>query len=72
MKEVFSIIQIILAVLIVTFILLQSQGSGLGGTFGGGGGENYHTRRGIEKVVFYLTIAAIVLFMVIAISLLLI
>ena len=28
----------------------------------GGGGETFRTRRGVEKVVFYLTIAVAVLF----------
>ncbi len=62
-------IQIVLSVLLVTLILLQSQGSGLGSTWGGGG-ETYHTRRGLEKIVFYLTIVCAVLFAVSSVSLL--
>jgi protein translocase SecG subunit len=53
--------QIVLSVLITTAILLQAQGTGLGQTWGGGG-ETYHTRRGLEKVLFYFTIVAIGLF----------
>ena len=56
-----QIVQIILAISITGFILLQAQGTGLGATWGGGG-ETYHTRRGVEKVVFYLTIFCSVLF----------
>ena len=56
-----SIAQIVLAILIVCSILLQAQGSGLGTTWSGGG-ETYHTRRGLEKVIFAFTIVAIILF----------
>lgn len=55
------IIQIILTVGITVAVLLQASGSGLGSTWSGGG-ETYHTRRGIEKVLFYATIGLIVLF----------
>lgn len=61
MKNTLLISQIVLSVIITTLILLQAQGTGLGSTWGGGG-ETYHTRRGIEKVLFYFTIAAITIF----------
>ncbi len=67
--QILITIQIVLSVLLVTLILLQSQGSGLGSTWGGGG-ETYHTRRGLEKIVFYLTIVCAVLFAVSSVSLL--
>lgn len=54
-------LQIILGILITAFVLLQSQGAGLGPTWQGGG-ETYHTRRGVEKVIFVATIVAIILF----------
>lgn len=57
----FQILQIIFAVLLVVLILLQQQGSGLGSTFGGEG-NFYRSKRGLEKVFFYLTIVLIVLF----------
>lgn len=53
--------QIVLAVLLIVAILLQSQGTGLGVTWGGGG-ESYHTKRGVEKFLLYATIALIALF----------
>ncbi len=59
--------QIVLSVLISVFVLLQSQGSGLGATWGGGG-ETYHTRRGVERVIFILTIVAIALFALVSIA----
>ena len=61
MKNTLLITQIVLSVIITALILLQAQGTGLGSTWGGGG-ETYHTRRGVEKVLFYFTIAAITIF----------
>ena len=62
-----SIAQIILSILITGAILLQAQGSGLGTTWSGGG-ETYHTKRGLEKVLFVFTIVAILLFAVLALA----
>ena len=64
MLGILSIIQIILAVLMIAGILLQQSESSLGGAFGGGDsmGGMYHTRRGPEKFLFYATIVISVLF----------
>lgn len=62
-----SIAQIILSILITAAILLQAQGSGLGTTWSGGG-ETYHTKRGLEKVLFVFTIIAIFLFAVLSLA----
>jgi len=56
-----NVIQIILGVLLGIAILLQRQGSGLSGAFGGEG-EFYHSRRGAEKFLFTATIILSVLF----------
>lgn len=61
MQIALHIVQTVLALLITGCILLQSQGAGLGQTWSGGG-ESYHTRRGLEKVLFYTTIVLIGLF----------
>jgi protein translocase SecG subunit len=66
MNTVLLVAQIILSILITGAILLQAQGSGLGSTWGGGG-ETYHTRRGLEKVIFIFTIIAVGLFIVLSI-----
>jgi len=56
-------IQIVLSVILVIAIILQKSGAGLGGAFGGSdGGTMYHTRRGFEKFLFYLTIVVAILF----------
>ncbi len=65
--KVLSIAQIVISVLIVALILLQAQGSGLGNTWSGGG-ETYHTKRGVEKITFYITIFLIALFVVTSIA----
>lgn len=52
--------QILVAILLSGAILLQSKGSGLSSAIGGG--ASYHTRRGMEKSLFYLTIILAVIF----------
>lgn len=62
-KEVFLIIQIILSLALVGLVLLQNKGTGLGSTFGGEIGF-YRTRRGVERMVFALTIIVAALFLI--------
>ncbi len=57
--------QIIISLLLIATILLQAQGAGLGSTWGGGG-ESYHTKRGVEKTLFASTIVLAVLFLIIS------
>jgi len=56
-----SIIQIIVSVLLIIAILLQERSSGLSGVFGGSG-EFYHTRRGLERIIFWSTIVLVIAF----------
>ena len=55
MKVAIYIIQIVLAVLLILVIIIQQKGSGLGTSFGGDM-SFYRTRRGAEKLLFYITI----------------
>lgn len=71
MSTFLTIIHLTLAVILTGCILLQPQGQGFGTTWGGGG-ETYHTRRGIEKIVFYLTILSVGLFTLTSVALLVI
>ncbi|MCL5970780.1 MAG: preprotein translocase subunit SecG [Patescibacteria group bacterium] len=66
---IFSILQIISAVLLITVILLQMQGSGLSASFGGGG-EFYRSKRSIEKLLIWLTVALGIVFAILSIVLL--
>ncbi|MEK7183505.1 MAG: preprotein translocase subunit SecG [Patescibacteria group bacterium] len=58
---ILNIVQVVLAVLLATAILLQARGSGVGLAFGGDGNV-YRTRRGVEKKLHALTIALAILF----------
>lgn len=69
MQAFWLIAQIVLSVLIIVAVLLQAQGTGLGSTWGGGG-ETYHTKRGVEKLVFNSTIVLIVLFSLVSVAVL--
>ena len=71
MKNILLISQIVLSIIIATLILLQAQGTGLGSTWGGGG-ETYHTKRGLEKVLFYLTIATITIFAAVSLAIIMV
>lgn len=56
-------IQIVLAILLITSVLLQQTGASLGGAFGGDNfTAGYHTRRGSEKYLFWASIVLGVLF----------
>ena len=61
----FTIIQIIIAIALTAVILLQAKGTGLGSTFGGQS-QMYHSKKGVEKVVFYLTIILAILFVLVS------
>lgn len=62
-----AIIQVVLAVFLVTAILLQQRGTSLGGAFGGEGNV-YRTRRGAERVLFIATIVIAVAFLATAVA----
>jgi preprotein translocase subunit SecG len=67
MRSYLTIAQITVSVLLVTAILLQARGTGLGSTFGGEGNV-YRTKRGVEKILFRSTIAFAVLFLGLALA----
>lgn len=62
MKTILPFIQIIVAILLIVFILLQQRGTALGSAFGGEGGGFYATRRGIQKKIFWAAIVCGALF----------
>ncbi len=62
-----KIAQIIIPILLITFILMQNRGTGLGSTFGGSGGV-YLTKRGLEKKLFIATIVMAVLFFLVSLA----
>lgn len=48
------ILEIIIGLGLITCIVMQMQGSGLSGAFGGAG-EVYRSKRSIEKLLFWAT-----------------
>ena len=66
MQTYFNVAQIVLAVALIAVILLQVRGGGLGGIFGQPDSV-YRTKRGVEKTLFQLTIALVVLFVILSV-----
>ncbi len=64
-ETVFSIIQLVLAILLTLTVLLQQKGSGLSGVFGGSS-NIYSTKRGIDKILHFSTIGIAIVFFVIS------
>jgi len=59
--------QIAITLSLTTLILLQQGGGTLGSLFGGGGGGgDYVKRRGMEKILFNVTIGLAVAFIIIS------
>ena len=50
-----QIIHLVITALLIACVLLQQRGSGLGDAFGGDASV-FTSRRGIEKILYYLTI----------------
>lgn len=65
LSTILVIVQMVVAGFLIASILLQQKGSGLGSAFGGTGGV-YTTRRGIDRVLFNITIALSIVFFAIA------
>lgn len=65
-RSILPYIQIVLAVILVTAILIQKTGSRIGGAFGGSDNFSsaFHTRRGFEKTLFNLTIIIAIIFVI--------
>jgi protein translocase SecG subunit len=56
-------VQIVLSALLIGAILMQRTGASLGGAFGADNfSSGFHTRRGLEKTLFYTTIILGILF----------
>jgi preprotein translocase subunit SecG len=66
MQIYLNIAQIVLSAALILVILLQVRGGGLGGIFGQAD-TVFRTKRGVEKTLFQLTIALVVLFVIISI-----
>lgn len=66
MQTYLNISQIVLAIALTMVVLFQVRGGGLGGIFGQPG-TVYRTRRGVEKLLFQLTIVLVSVFIAISV-----
>ena len=66
MQTYLNVAQIVLSIALILAVLLQVRGGGLGGIFGQPDSV-FRTKRGVEKTLFQLTIAIVVLFIIISV-----
>jgi len=64
-SNILLVVQIVVAIALMVFILMQSKGSGVGSAFGG---ETvvYRSRRGVEKLLHYATVISAVILVIIS------
>lgn len=68
MHTALTIVQIVLALLLITVLLLQARGAGFSATFGSSDSSIHRTRRGFEKTLFQFTIGLAVLWILVSIG----
>lgn len=68
MEIYLDIALIITSIALIASVILQSKGAGLGGLTGGDTGGIFTARRGIEKVLFRVTIILSVIFFLLALA----
>ncbi len=68
MTKFLDIALIIVAAGVILSVILQSKGAGLGGLTGADASSVFTARRGIERVLFWVTIVLSVLFFALAIA----
>ena len=67
METYLDIAIIITSIALIASVILQSKGAGLGGLTGGDTGGIFTARRGIEKVLFRVTIGLSIVFFLLSI-----
>jgi preprotein translocase subunit SecG len=60
LDKIFLILQLITSIFLILIIIIQVRGQSV--NIFGGGGDNFRTRRGFEKILFQLTIIVSVIF----------
>ncbi len=66
METALLIAEIIVAIALIVAILLQVKAASLGSAFGGSDSSLFTTRRGVDRILFNLTIAFAVVFLLLA------
>ena len=72
MTNLLNIALIITSVGLIASVILQSKGAGLGGLTGADTGGVFTARRGIERVLFWVTITLSVIFFGLVITILIV
>jgi preprotein translocase subunit SecG len=72
MEKFLDIALIITSVGLIAGVILQSKGAGLGGLTGADTGGVFTARRGIERVLFWVTIALAVVFFILVFAVILV
>ena len=67
MSGALQLAQLLLAVLVIVAVLLQVRNSGLGSSMGGSDSSFFSERRGLDRLLFNLTVAASVIFFLLSI-----
>lgn len=67
MQDTLTIIELIAGIVVMISVLMQHRGTGLGGAFGGED-MSYRSRRGIEKLLFRLTVVSAAIFLIAAVA----
>lgn len=67
---ILNILVMVVAALLIAVILMQNQGTGLSASFGGGG-DNFRSRRSMDKALVYATVILATAFALLSIVLLL-
>jgi len=67
MEEFLNIALIVTSIALITSIIMQSKGGGLGLLSGSDAGGVFTARRGIEKVLFWITVIFSVIFFTLAV-----
>ena len=67
MTGALQLAQFVLAVLVIGAVLLQVRNSGLGSSMGGSDSSFFTERRGLDRLLFNLTVAASVVFFLVSI-----
>jgi preprotein translocase subunit SecG len=67
MGIILQLASIVVAILLIVLIMLQVKGGALGNLLGGDAGGGFsHTRRGLEKTLFQITVYLSIAFMAIS------
>jgi preprotein translocase subunit SecG len=68
LKNYLDVALIITSIALITSVVLQSKGAGLGGLTGGDTGGIFTARRGVEKILFRVTIVLSVVFFILTLA----